>query len=89
MVTSVPSWRLGLLGVAEVTVLTDIVWVDLHLMLLGVAEGAVLADVVGVNLDLVLLSIIMVPKLGEVVRTQIFSNGITIRNDTWVTSVPG
>ena len=92
-VTSIPSCRLDLLSVAGVVHLGVVALhlmllgvMTLHLKLLGVDGGAVLADK-GV-LHLVLVPIVAVLELGEVVKAQIFSNGITMRNDTFVTSIP-
>ena len=69
-----------------------------HLKLPDVVEAAPLADEAGVNLQLLLVGMevmVAIPqvlgagfKLGGMVNAQIISNGVTIRNDTLVTSVP-
>ena len=82
--------------IREVAVLTLGVVVE-HV---GVAEDTIFADEVGVgNLRFLLVGVeveVVVPEvlvirvleLGGVVITQILSNGITMRNDTKVTSIP-
>ena len=60
----------------RLTVLADEVGVNLEL--LGVADGTVSADGAGVTLRLFLMAIIKVFELGEVVKAQIISNGVTI-----------
>ena len=70
----------------------------LHLKLLGVVEPTPLADEADVNLRLLLVGrevLVAIPqvlgadlKLGGMVNAQIISNGVTIRNDTRVTSQP-
>ena len=99
-VTSDTSGSMILLGVVEVLHLSVVAFhlillgvETLHFKVLGVDVDTVLAAEgvhrgLGVHLHLVLVHIIAVLELGGVVIAQIFSNSITMRNDTRFTSIP-